>query len=188
MLVITNNCMGGYFYRDEMKIQYNHPFFWGTMHDDILKLILNWDKINFKKYVITKDEKSKYILIIDDIIKYKLIHYHFSSRDITIRKNDHDVFYNKIEEYIKEKYETRINRMLNSNEKPIFIIHWLKSDGFTEEKLEDFIKKDIKYKTIIFMPYEKYKNYINKNIKLIYEPLSSTGSTKELSKKIFNNL
>lgn len=57
MLVITNNCMGGYFYRDEMKIQYNHPFFWGTMHDDILKLILNWDKINFKKYVITKDEK-----------------------------------------------------------------------------------------------------------------------------------
>ncbi len=186
MLVITNNCMGGYFYRDVMKISYNHPFFWGTMKCDILELIKNFDKIDFKNYKVEKDEKDKYSLIIDNLIKYKLIHHHLSPRDKVVRKNDHDVFYDKIEDYIKEKYESRLERMLDSKEKPTFAIHWFPSDGFKKKMLDDFIKNDIKYKTVIFMPYKEYKDYNKGNIILVYSPLSLTSKNSELAKKLKN--
>lgn len=187
MLVITNNCMGGYFYRDVMKVGYNHPFFWGTMKCDILKLIAKWDSIDFKNYKVLKDKNMTFSLNIDNTINYKLIHYHYSKKDTIVRKNDHDVFYAKIEDYIKEKYTSRLNRMLKEKNKPIFAIHWYPGDGFTRAKLDDFVTTGaIKYKTIIFMPYKDYQNYSKDNVTLVYSPISLTQKNSELAKKIKN--
>jgi len=188
MLLITNNCMGGYFYRDVVKTEYNHPFFWGTTSISMLNLIRNWDNINFKNYSIEKYGDWKFKILIDNKAEYRCLHYHFDKNTNKPTVRGCDVFYNKIWEYIQEKYETRLERMLKLNENPTFVIHWFPGDGYTEEMLDNFIKEDIKYKTVIFMPYKKYAGYKNGNIKLVYEPKSDTANIFYLATKISENL
>lgn len=185
MLLITNNCTGGYFYRDVVKKEYNHPFFWGTMRLSMLDLVLNFDTINFDNYEIIKDKKWNFSLKIDNKITYDLLHYHFSVYDNQPRNAGCDIYYNRIWEYILYKYETRLARFKELKENPIFAIQWFPGDGFNENILNEFIKNEFKYKTIIFMPYKKYKNYRKDNLILIYDELSKSPlASEKLAKKV----
>ena len=103
---------------------------------------------------------------------------------MTPRTKNVDVYYNKIEDYIREKYETRLKRMFELKEDPVFVIDWYPGDDFNQKILEDFIGQNVDYKTKIFMPYKEYSGFRQGNIFVIYEPLSITTKTRELANKI----
>ena len=171
MLLITNNCMGGFLYR-ELKHEYNHPFFWGTTGLDMLKLVTDFDNINFDNITLEKYGNCKFKIIIDNKIEYKCLHYIFSPNDKVPRVEIPNVYYNKIWEYIVEKYTARLKRMKESKETPSFAIHWAACDGFNKTNFEEFIQNDFKYKTVVFIPYEDYKDFKKDNLILVYDPIS----------------
>lgn len=115
MNIITNNCLGGFIYRDILKEEYKNPFIWTSInHLDLIDLIENFDTINFVNIMIDRDGKelgNNFITIIDD--KYKIYNHHvwFSAKDNEPRIEGNNVFYNKPWEYIVEKYEKRLKRM-----------------------------------------------------------------------------
>lgn len=49
MNIITNNCSGGYIYKDCIKCDFMNPFIWSSIDfDNLLKLVINYDTINFR--------------------------------------------------------------------------------------------------------------------------------------------
>ncbi|MBR4618690.1 MAG: hypothetical protein IKO49_05240 [Bacilli bacterium] len=181
MFVISNNCLNGFFYRDVIKQEYNHPFFWGYFLTDFLEFIKHYDEVNLNNYEIKHDENWNFYLIIDGKYKYNLLHYKFD-KNVNFKKIHENVYSNRIWEYIYIKYEERLKRIPNEN--PIFVIHWFPKDGFTKELLEKFIKEKLHYKIIIFSPYNI--STTNKNINLVYTKIAETGDNVTLSKMLEN--
>ena len=59
MNIISNNCVGGFLYNIK-KEKYKNPFIWMRVTGESLKhLILDYDKIDFTNYELTKDNKNK---------------------------------------------------------------------------------------------------------------------------------
>ena len=91
----------------------------------MFELIKNFDNLNFNNIMIDKSEyhfdknKLTFKIIIDDRIEVHYPHYYFKKDENTPIIKGFDVFYNKIWEYVVNKYETRLSRM---KEEPIFII------------------------------------------------------------------
>lgn len=81
--------------------------------------------------------------------------------------NGTDVHYCKIWEYVVQKYEQRLKRMLDNNEPPVFITEWYHMNYDTEAfwKIE---KENLKYKLVI-ITYNKELKTNNKNILVIYD-------------------
>jgi hypothetical protein len=106
-----------------MKKKFDNPFMWGLIDfNSMYYMIQNFENINFKNFELLKDNNWNFSLKIDDKIIIKYIHYKFDPKATKIIKKDFDVFYNKIWEYIIQKYEERLERMLNIKEEPIFIL------------------------------------------------------------------
>lgn len=56
MNIISNNCLGGFFYKFN-NIQFNNPFIWSAiLTDSMYYLIKNYDTINFNNFELTKSE------------------------------------------------------------------------------------------------------------------------------------
>ena len=138
----------------------------------MLKLVTDFDNINFDNITLTKREDLKFIINIDDKVKYICLHYIFSPNDKVPRVVGPNVYYCKIWEYIVDKYKTRLERMKQCKDELKFAIHWAACDGFNKQNFEEFIKNDFKYKTVIFMPYEDYKDFKKDNLILVYDPIS----------------
>lgn len=142
MNIISNSCLGSYITRDYLKTKYNNPFCWSVIDDNsICTLINDYYNINFKNYELTKDNNWNFYLTIDNKIKVWYVHYKFSEKDTMIRKNDVDVFYNKIWEYIIDCYNKRIIRMI---ETPVFVLGSSWGGGALSKEL---IKKITEIKT-----------------------------------------
>lgn len=125
MNIISNNCLNGYLYRDCLKEEFGNPFIWTVIDfNSMLYLIKNWNTINFKNYELVKDESWNFSIIIDNKVKVQYVHYKFN-KNVEFRDKTGpgtDVESNKIWEYIIQKYEERLARMIKKNEKPIFCI------------------------------------------------------------------
>lgn len=123
MNLISQNCLTGDLNRYYFHNEYQNPFVWTVISfNDMYKLINEWDNINFLNYTLVKDKNWNFSIVIDNKIKIQYVHYKFSPQDNKPRKVGVDIYYNKIWEYIVEKYEKRIKRMLEKNQKPIFCI------------------------------------------------------------------
>lgn len=126
MNIISNNCVSGFIQRDILKQAYNNPFIWTTIEEvDMKNLILHFDDIDFENVDLYKDERWNFYIRIDDIVNVNLTHYKFAKeydKPTIAGPNNNDIFYNRIWEYIVEKYMARVNRMKTQNEKPIFIL------------------------------------------------------------------
>lgn len=122
--IISHNCIGARIYQ-EKKIEYGNPFMWSIIPpDDFWYLYNHYDEINFENIKLTK-VKNDNVLIIDDKIRVFYVHYRFDANAKTpIRriKDGVDVYYNKIDEYIVEKYRKRLERMTEQKAKPLFIV------------------------------------------------------------------
>ena len=137
MNIISNTCVGAGIYKNCLNKPYSNPFMWNLIdYDSMYKLIKNYDKINFKNIKVEKLNKevnNSYAVIIDNSITIKYIHYRYDKTKTEPEIKGVDVFYNKIEEYIKEKYLTRLKLM---KEKPVFI----NNNYIQKNKLEIYVK------------------------------------------------
>lgn len=150
MNVISNNCCGGCLYR-KMNIGFNNPFIWMVIPYSSLKYILeHFYEINWKDYEILKSKYRKYtfIILVDKKIEIHYIHYIFNSQASNKIINGTNVEWNKIWEYVVEKYEERVNRMLTINEKPVFLI---RDEDFISDDttIEDIIRLESPFKRFI---------------------------------------
>lgn len=148
--LIANSCVNADIYKKILKCPYPNPFCWQLMDDDsMFNLINEYNTINFNNYKLIKNDNGKYTIIIDNKIKVYYVHYHYSKDDIVIRKNCSDVFYNKIKDYIIQKYEERTKRFLQNKENPIFIIGSTYEDKFCSiETIKKMLKLKTDYKII----------------------------------------
>lgn len=149
--IIGNSCVSAFITNDLLHQQFINPFCWATLDfNSMYNLIKDYDKINFNNYELIKDKNWTFYTIIEKKIKIKWVHYKFSPKDNKIRIGKPDILYNKIWEYIIEKYETRTKRMIEHKIEPIFIIGSLhKGHLYTEEQIKKICKLNCPYKIII---------------------------------------
>lgn len=134
MIIISNNCMGGFIYRDILKTQYCSPFIWTALsHDDFFDLCRDYDKINFLNIQDTIDDtettyhNNRNALLIDDRF---LLKFHHVWEDASYEKPTviekwgagMNVMYKDPKTFIKEKYLARVTRMKNCNKK-LFVFY-----------------------------------------------------------------
>ena len=129
MNIVTNNCLGGFIYRDILKTEYQNPFIWTYLKtNDFLFLCEHFDEINFKNFMIGKEgegHKNNYVIKIDEKITLAFHHVWFDKEcnEPMIKNSFHgmDIHYNKPWEYIVEKYENEYLEWFKRQD-PIFIL------------------------------------------------------------------
>ena len=117
--IISHNCIGARIYQ-KLNKEYENPFMWSVIPpSDFYYLYQNFANINFEN-IRVEENYGDYMVVIDDKVRVYYVHYKYSKNATKpIVKDDIDIFYNKIGEYIKEKYFTRLSRMKG---RPIFIV------------------------------------------------------------------
>lgn len=117
--IISHNCVNGRLYQ-MLNMKYGNPFVWCIVPpNDFYYLYCHYNSIDYKKIKIEK-VGNDYKCTIDDKISIYYVHYKYDERcTVPTRKTEIDVYYNKIEDYIKEKYFKRLERMAD---KPVFIV------------------------------------------------------------------
>ena len=153
--IISNNCVGGFIYRDILCESYKNPFIW-TLFDDkpFVSMIKNFDHINFRRYTIRKQSNNWNIhndfdTIIDDVYRVHNIHMYFDQyARIPMSANGAPpaerhlwttgVRYAKIWEYISDCYKKRVHRMFQTTSK--LVVWWSKySELSTTIELLDIV-------------------------------------------------
>lgn len=129
MNIISNNCIGGFIYRDILKEKYKNPFIWTAITDreSFIDLCKNFDTVNFKNIshtidTTTTEATNRNALLIDG--KYTLCFHRVwedSRYEIpTVVKNwgaGINVCYKDPITYIREKYLERLARMEVSDDR-----------------------------------------------------------------------
>ena len=144
--IISHNCVNGRLYQ-MLDVEYNNPFVWCVIPpNDFLFLYINYNNIDYTKIKIEKFGND-YKCIVDGKITIYYVHYKYDEKcTVPTKKTEIDVFYNKIEDYIEEKYFKRLKRMI---EPPIFIVTDREFPGniyykfnFTKEDLLKYVNKE----------------------------------------------
>lgn len=167
MNIIANTCISAMVYRDYLKEEYPNPFCWNFIAaEDYFNLIKNFDTLNFEIFELIKKENFKFYIKIDNLVEVYYPHYRFDKNKTCIAKIGNGVYYNKMWEYVVQKYEERTKRMLNKKEEPIFIIGSSnRGQQFTQKEQEKFLELT-KYKMFLFSKY-KFEKEIPNNITVI---------------------
>lgn len=122
--IISHNCVGSRIYQKK-DLEYGNPFMWSIIPpDDFWYLYNHYDELNYDNIKLTKI-KNDNVIIIDDKVKVYYVHYRYdkNAHEPTRRiKDGVDIYYDKINDYILEKYQTRLERMKKQGIKPIFIV------------------------------------------------------------------
>lgn len=165
-MFIGNDCTGARIYQTKNK-EYDNPFMWCLIPPKSFSYLYhNFNTIDFKNIELKKDGPW-YKVIIDGNVTVYYPHYRFDAAFTkpTVGKSGIDVYYNKIDEYIVEKYMLRQTRMGGTS---IFIINDTKTklvDGICTYKKEDLLEyvglsdcyiltsdKSIKGSNVIYKP------------------------------------
>lgn len=155
MLIFSPNCVCGYVYRDILKIRYNHPFVWTLFEpDEFIDFVDNLDLIDYDKFQLCDNYKSLSYLEVKFGNKYnlKLWHAYYNPKFNKPTILNNNVYYNKIDKYIKDKYQIRKQRLKNAlnDKEDIVILYYAPNLRCTRlNELPDIVYKK-KYKTIIF--------------------------------------
>lgn len=183
MLVISNNCVGGYLYNHLGK-PYNNPFIWHRMsYDSTYNTMKNWGNINWLDYEFEKStyKPNTFNINVENKIKINYSHYLFDPKATTIQKDKKydkskydfwtgDVRYCRIWEVVNEKYLTRTERMQNNTEDPVFLIRdderFVKTIS-SKHTIQEIADLDVPYKRIILTDNKNLKT-ANKLCKIIY--------------------
>ena len=168
--IVCNDCVGARIYQAK-DCNYRNPFIWCLIPPkDFAVLYENFDSINFKKYRLAKDGQW-YKIIIDEKVTVYYPHYRYDpdSKEPKPKKpGDLNIYYNKIEDYIIERYEARLLRMSG---KPVFVIDDNETDlvegrcAFSENDLKKYVGKgdciistsnrNVKGKNVVYKPLRK---------------------------------
>lgn len=173
MNLISEDCHGGFVY-EELKEQFTNPFIWCYItKDDMYYLIKHYNEINFNDYEISKSfvrnrPKNKmdiFKIRVNNKIDIHYTHYHFKE-DAKVRiVKKPDVYWNKIWEYVVEKYEIRLKRM---TENPVFLINFSRQE-YNKLIREKYLKEEFNYKLIIITENEEELKYANEKKMIILD-------------------
>ena len=182
MNLISQNCIASYITKNLLKEEFSNPFCWCVIDFESMKnLIEKWNKINFENFILEKDKNWNFSIIIDSLVKVQYVHYKFNKdcNEIThLNGISQEIYWNKIWEYIIEKYKIRLKRMKEKNEKPIFLIGNLN----TTYKTSVFTKEQINY-------FSKYENVIiTENINKFPLKCALKMASEETYKKLNINI
>ena len=190
MNLIGNNCTSAQVYVQKNK-QFNNPFMWVIIEDEsFLKLIKDFDKIDFTKRELTRariktvKNRDVYAIRIDGKLTITFPHHVKDEKYKTPQRCESDftgwdVRYFDMDNYILEKYDARVRRMLGSKEEPMFLL-----DTSISSKKTDSIFENLKGKKklmCVFMNNYKPKTDI-KRINI------GKASTPTRAKKIIEEL
>lgn len=189
MNIISNSCVGAFLTRDYFKEEFSNPFIWSYIDiDSFYNLIKNYKTINWFNYELVKDKNWHFSIIIDKQVKVEYPHYRFDKTAKTLKFYDDDnqnrnVYSNKIWEYIVEKYETRVKRMLIKNEDPLFVIA-TKYDlnemhSYNNKAIKNIDELDSPFNIVMFSKHYKFNN--KKSYTFQY-----SKNNIELAKEIYN--
>ena len=142
--IISHNCVGSMIYK-EKGLRYENPFMWCVIPpDDFRYLYEHYDDIDFRRISLEKDGKF-YKIVIDGKVSVYYVHYKYSKNATEPRvQNGMDLVYSGIEDYISDKYRSRLARMEG---RPLFIVtdrEYLvnKQWNFSKEDIERYVGKD----------------------------------------------
>lgn len=198
MKVIANCCLAGDLYKAK-KWTFNTPFMWCHIHlPDMVKLIMNYDKINFDNYEMTQcnwndvmfkpDKKLTHVLglTVDNTFTAWYVHHIFSPSDLKPRIVGSDVYAKDIFSYLVSKYETRKERM--TDEVPKFIMIIGRNKYETKEAALDFIKavQKTQYDILIFTHFNELTEFQNEKIKVITDTYKAIDFPPNVLKKYSN--
>lgn len=117
-MIIGSNCVGSRMY-EQLGVQFDNPFIWSCIpRDEYITLIREWDNLNLWNYRFFNDGHYN-CMRVDD--KVTALYPHYIQDDKydkpTRMSGQHglDIRYNKIQEYIEEKYRTRLERMTSKD-------------------------------------------------------------------------
>lgn len=185
MNLICNSCASGHIYKEILKVAFPNPFIWSIIDfDSMYYLIKNYTNIDFLNYDIEKDNKWNFTLLVDNNIRIQCIHYKFDKTALRPVVRGIDVFYNKIWEYIVEKYEARVHRMFNSPP-PIFMFtNWWDRDetNLTYDRL--ILLNDLQNDNIICAVDTIYPEF--KYIKQIERKMPGDKGNGELGRRVYD--
>jgi hypothetical protein len=178
---LIGNCCISSFIEKMAGLKHENPFTWITLDFySFYNLITNYSNINWNNYELIRSKHPKYDTYVYDIlienkIKIRYFHYLFDPKMSSIQIKGAEVRYCKIWEYIIQKYEERIKRMIKSNENPIFITEWETLD-YNEKNFWKIEKLNLNYKLVVITNNKELKTK-NKKILIIYDS-HTKGDTK----------
>lgn len=195
MNIITNNCSGGYIYKDCIKCDFMNPFIWSSIDfDNFLKLVINYDTINFRNIKCELIENNSNIcknkslvpkLTIDNTIDIHYFHYIYNDKYQTPTKIEGYTMCNDIIEYTIDCYIRRLEKMKDD---PIFVWDVTRCNWYNPNKIDPikaFKEIESKYKIIIFSP--KVQTEICQNIILLKKD-NLDFEVNVSAKNIYNNI
>ena len=189
MNLIGNTCVASYITRDFLKQQFSNPFCWNIIdYDSMYYLINHWSEIDFLNFTIEKDDKWNLSIIIDGNVKVQYIHYHFDRNCVSPKVRGNDVYYNKIWEFCVDKYKSRVKRMLETDEEPIFILVWpnqakSKRGYYTRDQIDTLTQS--KYRVITSFDYSD--DVIVDNFQSIHQPKKFIDNGLPFAKYIYEH-
>jgi len=152
-MLISNSCISSWIFTKIFNQEINHPLVWCTIDpESMCNLIENFYAIDFSKYCLRKYTDSTFSIVIDNKVRVNYVHYKKDINENNIKVIETNVFYNKIEDFIIQKYEQRLKRF-NKNDKPVFILGFpsdIKSEAnYTKDDVKKIIEHNInKFKII----------------------------------------
>ena len=145
------------------KIAFNNPFVWAIVsYKDIYYLMNNFYDINWNTFDVEKSTiwEDTYLVNVDNNLKIHYLHYKYNPKALKPQKvlysNSIDdewngnVIYNKIWDYVEEKYMDRVKRMKELKEPPVFLIHEESlGNKSSDVTLSDLAEADSKFRRYI---------------------------------------
>ena len=162
-VIITNNCVGGFIYR-QLGQPNQHPFIWNTITYENFNILLDeYDNIDFAKFEVEPTILTNGLITVDDIfgvfidnkkLCVKYIHHHQKDDCETLKVKGIDLFYCDMKSYVADIYQRRVNRFVSSERKePIFV--FTKSKYYTDEEFYKIVYKPTKYRKIVGIEYNQ---------------------------------
>lgn len=187
--IIANDCIGARCY-EFLNLPFGNPFMWNRIYvDDFYNLIKNFSQLNFNNFTLSSniiDGKETFFIFIDSKIKIYYTHYIKNNNyDVPTKQmrdeDDVNILYKNIENYIIEKYTTRLKRM-DLKQEPIFILN--DKSNLTIDKIKEFIDLNTNYKIILNLQRKKYIQLVDyckghNNIILIDAKTTKTKQTAD---------
>ena len=142
--IITNCCLGAFVTRNILKTQFNNPFVWAWVNaTDICYLLEKYETVDFTKFKLQKytttplQDGDCFKICVDGKITIVYSHYQFNSKYSTLYTDNvtNMVYYNKIWEFVVQKYIQRVSRI--PSDPPVFILCDDRCDcGYDAEHIE----------------------------------------------------
>lgn len=122
MNIISNTCLGAAIQKLCLKQKFENPFCWSWIEpNSFLYLLNNYENINYDNFILN-DKNKNYSITIDGKILVEYNHYKYDKNQKEITVRNFETYWNKIDEYIIDRYKERLKRMKEIHSKPIIII------------------------------------------------------------------